>query len=256
MSVVNVASECCQRAPRLAIRLDTQDRVHHNQRLYMNPQEKVQLQQFLENLVAANGVNKLPEADQLIRQTFSLQPDAAYLLVQRSMLLEQGLAQAKARISELEEAQAQAQAPARSFFDSGYQPNSGARTPPGSPAPYAPYAPAAAAAPVYGGPAYGAPSAGSGAGSFLGQAAATAAGVAGGEFLFEGLEHLLGHQQSGIGNEGFIPSNENFTVNNFYEGRDDGRSDPVNDSVTDNDSPADDANFDDGSSSDSGSDWT
>ncbi len=220
----------------------------------MNPQEKVQLQQFLENLVAASGVDKLPEADQLIRQAFSRQPDAAYLLVQRCMLLEQGLAQAKARIAELEEAQA----PSRSFFGSGYQPNSGVRTPPGSPAPYAP---AVGAAPVYGGPAYGGPAVGSGAGSFLGQAAATAAGVAGGAFLFEGLEHLFGfeHQQSGFGNESFIPSNETVTVNNFYEGRDDGRSDPVNDddSVTDGDFPAaDDANFDDDSSSDASSDWT
>jgi hypothetical protein len=230
----------------------TEYRTYHHQRLYMNPQEKFQLQQFLENLVAANGVDKLPEADQLIRQAFSRQPDAAYLLVQRTMLLEQGLAQAKARIAELEEAQA----PSRSFFGSGYQPNSGARTPPGSPAPYAP---AAAASPVYGAPAYGAPSAGSGVGSFLGQAAATAAGVAGGAFLFEGLEHLFGHQQSGFGNEGFTPSNENVTVNNFYEGRDDGPIDPVNDddSVIDDDSPADDdANFDDDSSSDAGTDWT
>jgi hypothetical protein len=227
----------------------TEDRIYHNQRLYMNPQEKMKLQQFLENLVAAKGVDKLPEADQLIRQAFSRQPDAAYLLVQRSMLLEQGIAQAKARIAELEEAQA----PSRSFFGNDYQPNSGARIPLGSPAPYAP---AAAAGPVYGGPAYGAPSAGSGAGSFLGQAAATAAGVAGGAFLFEGLEHLFGHQQSGFGNERLIPSDENVTVNNFYEGRDDGRSDPVNDddSVTDDDSAAtDDANFDD---DDAGSDWT
>jgi hypothetical protein len=30
-------------------------------------------------------------------------------------------------------------------------------------------------------------------GGFLGQAAATAAGVAGGAFLFQGLENLLGH---------------------------------------------------------------
>jgi hypothetical protein len=198
-------------------------------------------------------VDKLPEADQLIRQAFSRQPDAAYLLVQRSMLLEQGLAQAKARIAELEEAQA----PSRSFFGSGYQPNSGARTPQGSPA--APYAPAFAGAPVYGGPAYVAPSAGSGPGSFLGQAAATAAGVAGGAFLYEGLEHLFEHQQSGFADERFIPSNANVTVNNFYEGRDDGRSGPVNDddSVTDDDSPAaDDANFDDDSTSDAGSDWT
>jgi hypothetical protein len=231
----------------------TEDRIYRNQRLYMNPQEKVQLQRFLETLVGAEGVDKLPEADQLIRQAFSRQPDAAYLLVRRAMLLEQGLAQAKARIAELEEAQA----PSRSFFGSGYQPNSGARTPPGSPAPYAPAA--APSAPVYGGPAYGAPSFGSGAGSFLGQAAATAAGVAGGAFLFEGLEHLFGNQQSGFGSERFIPSNENVTVNNFYEGQDDGRSDPVNDkdSVTDDDSPADDdATFDDDSSSDASSEWT
>ncbi len=218
----------------------------------MNPQEKAQLQQYLEALVAAKGVNKLPEADQLIRQALSRQPDAAYLLVQRSMLLEQGLAQAKARIAELEEAQA----PSRSFFGSGYQPNSGTQ-PPGSPAPYSP---AAAGAPVYGGPAYGAPSAGSGAASFLGQAAATAAGVAGGAFLFEGLEHLFGHQRSGFGNESFIPtSNENVTVNNFYEGRDSGREDPVNDddSVSDDDAPPDDdANFDDDAAPDSDSDWT
>ncbi len=231
----------------------TEDRICHNQRLYMNPQEKAQLQQFLENLVAANGVDKLPEADQLIRKAFSRQPDAAYLLVQRSMLLEQGLAQAKARIAELEEAQA----PSRSFLGSGYQANSGARTSAGSPAPYAPAA--AAGVPVDGGPAYGAPSFGSGVGSFLGQAAATAAGVAGGAFLFEGLEHLFGNQQSGFGSERFIPSNENVTVNNFYEGQDDGRSDPIDDddSVTDDDSPVgDDANFDDDSSSDAGSDWT
>ena len=209
----------------------------------MIPQELAQLQRFLETLVAAQGFNKLPDADRLIRQAFARQPDAAYLLVQRCMLLEQGLAQSKARIAELEESQA----PSRSFFGSAT-----------SPAPAAPYAPAAP--PTYAGPAYGAPPAGSAAGSFLGQAAATAAGVAGGEFLFEGLEHLFGRQQPGFGNESFLPtSNENVTVNNFYGGRDDGHSERVNDdsSAADDDIPVDDdADFDDDTSSDSGSDWT
>jgi hypothetical protein len=36
-------------------------------------------------------------------------------------------------------------------------------------------------------------------GSFLGTAAATAAGIAGGAFLFQGLESLLGHHDSGSG---------------------------------------------------------
>ncbi len=197
----------------------------------MIPQEQAQLQRFLETLVAAKGVNKLPDADRLIRQAIASQPDAAYLLVQRCMLLEQGLAQAKARIAELEDSQA----PARSFFGSSASPV--------SPSAYAPAGP-----PSYAGPAYGAPAAGSGFGSFLGQAAATAAGVAGGEFLFEGLEHLFGRQQPGFGSESFLP-NENVTVNNFYEGRDDGHAD--------DDTPVDDdVDFDDDTSSDSGSEWT
>lgn len=214
----------------------------------MNIQEKAQLQQFLTTLVAAKSIDKLPDADQLIREAVSRQPDAAYLLVQRCMLLEQGIAQSKARIAELEEAQA----PSRSFLGEGYQPNLPARASAASPAPYAP-APA-------GGPAYGAPTAGlgSGGGSFLGQAAATAAGVAGGAFLFEGLEHLFSPEQSGFGAERFVPaSTENVTVNNFYEDQNGRSGSGGDDPVADDDTTADDdADFDDDSSSDSGNDWT
>jgi len=116
----------------------------------MNAQETAQLQQFLDTLVAAKGVTKLPDADQLIRQAFARQQDAAYLLVQRCMLLEQGLAQAKSRIAELEAPQTSS----GSFLGSGYQPGFAARPSAGSPAPYAA---GPAAAPVYGPPAYGAP---------------------------------------------------------------------------------------------------
>jgi hypothetical protein len=212
----------------------------------MNSQEKAQLQDFLTSLTAAQVENKLPDADRLIREAVSRQPDAAYLLVQRCMLLQQGIAQAKARIAELEESPASS----RSFLSEGNL----AGTPRNSaPSPYAP-------SPMSASP-YGAPAAsGSGAGSFLGQAAATAAGVAGGAFLFEGLEHLFGHQQPAFGTQGFLPtSNENVTVNNYYDAPnarqtdfdDDDNADSNDDSTAD-----DDAGFNDDSASDSGSDWT
>ena len=90
-------------------------------------------------------------------------------------------------------------------------------------------------APAYGGPpvypAYGAPPVGGGFSSFLGQAAATAAGVAGGEFLFQGIENLFGHHGGGFagggpagsgfgggfGGGGFeaVPT-EDVTINNYY----------------------------------------
>jgi uncharacterized protein len=54
-------------------------------------------------------------------------------------------------------------------------------------------------------------------GSFLGQAAATAAGVAGGEFLFQGLEDLFGgHHGSSFGPTPVGAPPEEVTVNNYY----------------------------------------
>lgn len=55
----------------------------------------------------------------------------------------------------------------------------------------------------------------------LGTVAATAAGVAGGAFLFQGIEHLM-HPNGGfgmMGQNGMAPSGgtvENTTVNNYY----------------------------------------
>jgi uncharacterized protein len=52
--------------------------------------------------------------------------------------------------------------------------------------------------------------------SFLGQAAATAAGVAGGAFLFQGVEDLLGHHGGALSPHDIAPPAENMTVNNYY----------------------------------------
>jgi uncharacterized protein len=196
----------------------------------MNTQERAQLEQFLDGLVAVKGIKKLPDAEQLIRQAVARQPDAAYLLVQRCMLLDLALSQAKARIAALEEAQGSS----GSFLEGGYQPNQAARyasPPPGAASPAPP-------------PAYAAP-AGGGGGSFLGQVAATAAGVAGGEFLFEGLEHLFGDRNTGFAPGGFLGvPNEEVTINNYYGNADDPRRDDVSD-VDDDRSDDDDTPDDD-----------
>jgi hypothetical protein len=56
----------------------------------------------------------------------------------------------------------------------------------------------------------------SGWGGFLGNAATTAAGVAGGAFPFQGLEGLLGHRGGGfLGESAPIETVENVTVNDY-----------------------------------------
>lgn len=92
----------------------------------------------------------------------------------------------------------------------------------------------------------------------LGQAAATAAGVAGGEFLFQGLEHMFSpHGASAASHDAqpFIP--QDVTVNNYYgsdarpNGADDdhpgwtGDPDPADEFVSDDDDDddGDDADF-------------
>jgi hypothetical protein len=170
----------------------------------MNSQEHALLESFLDKLVQVHGTRKIPQADAMIRRAVDRQPDAAYLLVQRSLMLEQALEQSNARIAELELAQRQ---PDRNFLDSGTSNSS----------PQMQRAAAMIASPPAGAAAPPEPSRGGGAASFLGQAAATAAGVAGGAFLFEGIENLFGpHGASlpGQAAQSFIP--EDVTVNNYY----------------------------------------
>lgn len=188
----------------------------------MTPQENEKLQQFLGQLSQAQGVQRDPEADAMISAAVSRQPDAAYLLVQRTLLQDQALQVAQARIVELEkQAQATAVAPAASFLGGADAWGNSARTRPdavataAAPSAYpqagaAPMASAyqAGAAPAAA-PAQGGFLGGMGGGSnFLGTMAATAAGVAGGAFLFQGLGNLMGNhgakdagQQHGVASD-------------------------------------------------------
>ncbi len=172
----------------------------------MNPQERALLEHFLGRLVQIHGIHKVPQADAMIRRAVDRQPDAAYLLVQRSLMLEQALEQAKARIADLELIQQSDRN--RNFLDID--------------AANAPVQVPRAAATLIAAPPAGAampsePSRGGGAASFLGQAAATAAGVAGGAFLFEGIENLFGSHGASLPGQA-VPSftSEDVTINNYY----------------------------------------
>ena len=57
----------------------------------MNPHERAILENFLDQLVRVRGTRKIPEAVAMIRRAVDRQPDAAYLLVQRSLMLGQAL---------------------------------------------------------------------------------------------------------------------------------------------------------------------
>lgn len=182
----------------------------------MTPQEQQLIGDFLNRLAAIRGVAKDPQADAMIRQGLAQQPDAAYLLVQRCLLLEHALDNAKAEIERLQSPGA-AQGGA-SFLggSSGWQ---GGATPPPMPSQAPPPAPGWRERLFGGGPAY-APSyaAPPAAPSFLATAATTAAGVAGGMFLFDGIEHLMGGQRGdGLFGDAQPPMVENITENNFYD---------------------------------------
>lgn len=198
----------------------------------MNAQERQLLEDFLHQLASVQGLDKDPEADALIRQQSARQPDALYLTIQRSLLQAQALDAAQARIQaleqkvrELEAATPVAPPPAPRSFLSGLaggwgrapEPASsypaagsmigsqvGQRAGVGYGAPTAP-APAFQAAP--------APAAGGGMGGFLGTAAMTAAGVAGGMFLFNGIEHLMNGGSNAANMAGNLAGNTPVTEN-------------------------------------------
>ena len=69
---------------------------------HMTLQDQQWLDAFLQRLAAVDGVQKDPQVDALIRTRLAQQPDALYLLVQRDLLLEQALDDARAQIASLQ----------------------------------------------------------------------------------------------------------------------------------------------------------
>ncbi|MFO1080550.1 MAG: DUF2076 domain-containing protein [Reyranellaceae bacterium] len=143
------------------------------------------------------------EAEALIKDSIARQPAAPYLLVQAVLVQEQALKAAQERIAELEaKANAPAAAPAAGFLGSaprlgpwGTAPAQPAAAPPArsSMVPSTRSPMQAALAPQQ--PMMG----GAGGGGFLRTALATAAGVAGGALLFEGIRNMMGSNPGAFG---------------------------------------------------------
>ena len=174
----------------------------------MTPDERNLISSLFDRLAAASNQPKDSEADQLIRSKVAENPAAPYLLAQSTLVMQQALANAQNRISALEKQIAESNSPAAgtqqggsflssvaSFFGGGQQHQQPQRSAP-PPIPQQPQQPQQYAQPqpppVYGAP-QPQPPAGRGSGGFLQGALGTAAGVAGGALLFQGIENLIGH---------------------------------------------------------------
>ncbi len=203
----------------------------------MSPQETQALQDFLQQLTEVRGISKDAQADAMIAAAVARQPDAAYLLVQRALLVEQALNAAKAQVATLQgQVQALQASAAGNAREPGFLDGNAWGHAPTAARPQPAYAPAAPAAPAYVPPAAPVPAYqaipaptpssgffGGGMGSMLGTVAATAAGVAGGAFLYQGIEHLFnGSSGSGFAHQNGLSAPveniENTTVNNYYGG--------------------------------------
>jgi hypothetical protein len=247
----------------------------------MTPEERDLIAGLFSRLRSADAPDKDREAEALINSGVQALPSAPYLLVQTLLVHEHALNNAQARIADLERQLAQARQPAPAAQSSGSFLDRAAALGPWNRTPAQSY-PAQTAYPAQG------PSAGytqtgayqqppypttammpaSAGGGFLRSALTTAAGVAGGALLFEGISGLLGHNAGPFGGGfgggygggfggGYAPTEEiienNTTINNY--GSD--QSGSAGDASYSDASSGDDTNYDQASDSgfDSGGDF-
>ncbi len=190
----------------------------------MTPQERQLVDDLFDRLAKLETSPREPDAEAAMMQGLRSAPNAVYSLVQMVLLQDEALRRANARIQELEGSE-QEPRPSGSFLDSArdavlgrssvpsVRPGDGAQRGPvwnsgqalgttrmnddprtndprfGNPAP---------GFGNQGGGLFGGGNPGGGGGSFLGTAAATAAGVIGGSMLMSGIRGLMGggHQQA------------------------------------------------------------
>lgn len=155
----------------------------------MQSQERDLISGLFERLKPFESQPRDAEAETLIRGLAAQQPASPYLLVQTVLVQEQALKAAQERIAELE-AKAGATPPAAAGFLGSAPKISPWGAQPATPRPSVPSTRSplqAAVAPQQAG------------GGFLRTAMATAAGVAGGALLFEGIRGLMGHNPGPFG---------------------------------------------------------
>jgi hypothetical protein len=188
----------------------------------MTPQERQLIDDLFDRLSRLENTPRDVEAVAAIAQGLRIAPNAVYALVQTVLVQDEALKRANSRILELEQASTSDQTSGQGsggFLDSmrekvfgpagqarGSVPNVPPRTEEsrpvwnsgqvmqqGSPPPLPP-----SYGQPYGGQPYGAPPSGGG-GSYLGTAAATAAGMVGGSLLLNSIRSMMGGQRHGFG---------------------------------------------------------
>ncbi len=190
----------------------------------MTPQERQLIDTLFDRLAGLENAPRDPEAERAIIEGLRKAPNAAYALVQTTLLQDEALKRANAHIEELQAALGASQSqPSGSFLDSmrdavfgGGSRGSVPSVRPADPGASRPvWNSGQVANQAYGGQAYGgdphyggyAPGPGQGYGygygapqgggsSFLGTAAAAAVGVIGGSMLMNGIRGLMGGHQA------------------------------------------------------------
>jgi len=167
----------------------------------MTPDEKDLLSRFLQQLTAAQAGQKDEEAARLIKEACDRQPDAAYLLVQRALQLDQAFQASQAQAMKLQAELDQTRVKGSGGFlndpnawgSRPTQPSVAQATSAASPA--ASLAAGASPAASHAAPARAAPSPWGGS-NLLGTMAAGAAGMVAGSFLYQGMQGLMNRNDS------------------------------------------------------------
>jgi len=162
----------------------------------MNPQEKAQLEQFLQQLNSTQAGSKDSDANALIAESVKQQPDASYLLVQRAMGLEMALQVAQKQMADMQAQINQTNKPSSGFL-SGI--NSWGRAAPSQGTPSNAMAAAR--------PAAGAAQPSTWGSGMLGAIATTAIGVVAGSMLYQGIQSMMGQNASSEGGTALDHSN-------------------------------------------------
>lgn len=190
----------------------------------MTPQERQLVDDLFDRLSKVEGTSRDPDATAAIAQGLPRAPNAVYALVQAVLVQDEALKRANSRIQQLEAGGAGEQNQPGGFLDSMRDALFGQNQPHGSVPNVRP--PEIASRPVwnsgqvmqqtqspeqyypnpqsqpYGQP-YGAPQAPmGGGGSFLGTAAAAAAGMVGGSLLLGSIRSMMGGSRHGFGDAG------------------------------------------------------
>jgi hypothetical protein len=164
----------------------------------MTPQERQLVDDLFDRLASLEGKPRDPDAERMITDGLRRAPHALYPLVQTVLVQDEALKRAHARITELEGGEAPEES--RGFLDTmrdslfGREDQRRGSVPSVRESKWG--SGQAAASAFNNAPAPGAPQPEPRGGSFLGTAAAAAAGVIGGSMLLHGISSLMGGHQA------------------------------------------------------------